>query len=217
MGPLELPPLRLREPIGVPRCAERRHDLGPDARLLQNLARGANFDRFARLDMPLGQVPTAVATNHQPLALRILDDAARGFDPDEILGETRKSGFGVGCQNRHGIVRSEKIHYLVTGNFAAIGGPEAKRPLAGKLPGENHRLVGEENGKVHNGCKDTQRNCHLQPGIRRWQRMMYNYTMGQGRFFAALGMTEKGLVRNGKGESSPGTARDFIQNNGNQR
>ena len=44
MGPLELPPHRLREPIGVPRCAERRHDLGPDARLLRNLARGANFD-----------------------------------------------------------------------------------------------------------------------------------------------------------------------------
>ena len=149
MGPLELPPLRLRKPIGVPRCAERRHDLGPDARLLQNLARGANFDRFARLDMPLGQVPTAVATNHQPLALRILNDATRGFDPDEILGETRESGFGVGRQNRHGIVRSEKIHYLVTADLAATGRLEAERPLAGKLPGENDRLIGEINGKVH--------------------------------------------------------------------
>ena len=95
------------------RLAQRTHDLGRHAGLLADLARGALLDALAALQMPFGQVPAAVAVNHQPLPAAVHHDAARRLDGRELRRERRERRVGIGRHDGHAIVRFEKIQYLV--------------------------------------------------------------------------------------------------------
>ncbi len=147
MGALQLPARRGRKEVGVPRGAEGRHDLRHHTRLFENFARGACLDALARLDMPLGQVPAAVAADHQPLAAPVHHHAAGRLDRREILREALESGPGIGHHDGDRIAGFEKIHYLVATYRPAVGGCEAEHLRRGSLPGEDDRFVGEINGK----------------------------------------------------------------------
>ncbi len=159
MRPLQLPALRLREPIGMPGRTQRSHDLGRDAGLFGDFTRGAACDALARLDMPLGQIPTSVAANHEPPPLRIGDHAAGSLHHREILSETGERSIRIGHDDRNRIAGFEKIHYLVTTYVPAINGRETKRLPAGSLPNEDDRLIGEpDNDTMFHNEKTCARN-----------------------------------------------------------
>lgn len=98
--------------------------------------------------MPLGQVPAAVAADHQPLAAAVLDHAAGRLDHREIPRETLESRPGIGHDDGDRIAGFEKIHYLGTTYRPAVGGHETKNLPRRRLPGESHRLVGEINDEI---------------------------------------------------------------------
>jgi len=147
--PFQLPARRLREPVGVPRRTERRRDPGFHPRLLQHLAHGADFGRLACFDVSLGQVPAAVAADHQPLAAVVHRHAAGRFHHLEIRSEAGERRIGIGRHDGHPVVRFEKIHYLVTTYRPRFGGNKDEHLPAGSFLDEKHRLVGKMNGIFH--------------------------------------------------------------------
>lgn len=112
VGPFQFPARSFRKIVGVQRLAQRPHDPSRHARLLFDLTRSALLDALPALQMPFGQVPAAVAVDHQPLAAVVHHHAARRLDRRELRSKGRESPVGIVRNDGHGVVRFEKIQYL---------------------------------------------------------------------------------------------------------
>ena len=112
MGPFQFPARSFRKIVGVQRLAQRPHDPSRHARLLFDLTRSALLDALPALQVPFGQVPAAVAVDHQPLAAVVHHHAARRLDRRELRSKGRESPVGIVRNDGHGVVRFEKIQYL---------------------------------------------------------------------------------------------------------
>ncbi len=143
------------------RVAQRAHDLrAGHTGLLAHLAHGALGERLAGLDVPFGQVPAAVAVDHEPRAARIDHDAPCGLHRRELRGETAERSLRIGRNHGHVVAGLENFEYLRSGN--PLSGSETDRKMRARrcTIRENHGLVGEIDGSVHtvNFGKDTQIN-----------------------------------------------------------
>ena len=112
VGPFQFPARSFRKIVGVQRLAQRPHDPSRHARLLFDLTRSALLDALPALQVPFGQVPAAVAVDHQPLAAVVHHHAARRLDRRELRSKGRESPVGIVRNDGHGVVRFEKIQYL---------------------------------------------------------------------------------------------------------
>lgn len=113
MGSFQFPTRGFRKIVGMQRLAQGTHDLRRHARLLLDLPRGALLDALPAFEVAFGQVPAAVAVDHQPLAAVVHHHAARRLDRRELRRKGRENPIGIVRNDGHGIVRFEKIQYLV--------------------------------------------------------------------------------------------------------
>ncbi len=129
------------------RLAQGPFDPRGDARLLGDLALGAGSEALARLEVSLGQVPAAVAADHQPLPAVVHHHAPGRLDRDESGGESPEGGPGIGRDDRNGVVRFENFEYLVAVRAALRGHGKPLRIGCGG--DEPEGLIGEINGRIH--------------------------------------------------------------------
>ena len=112
VGPFQFPARSFRKIVGVQRLAQRPHDPSRHARLLFDLTRSALLDALPALQMPFGQVPAAVAVDHQPLAAVVHHHAARRLYKRELRGKGPERRPGIGRDDSRLVVRFENFRYL---------------------------------------------------------------------------------------------------------
>ena len=94
------------------RIAQGSHHPGADTRLLLDLAGRTLLDPLAAFEVPLGQVPAAVAADHQPLAAIVDHHAARRLYKRELRGKGPERRPGIGRDDSRLVVRFENFRYL---------------------------------------------------------------------------------------------------------
>ena len=143
------PAAHLRGPGIQLKGAEPPHRLAPHARLLLHFAGRTGLDTLPGFEVPFRKVPTPVAVDQQPPPRTVHDHPAGRLHPRELRCKGSERRFGIGRNDRYGVVRFEKIQYLGA-RYAAVGLRRHGVPLsAGRRSREGHALVGKIDGTGH--------------------------------------------------------------------